>query len=74
MTPCYVSLRNFIEVIMFEALLTVVEAEVELSPVADAIDVYEGSIPPAATFQVIDVDPSVVRSAIANEEDDPRAN
>jgi len=39
---------------MIEALLFT--QSVTLSVVLDAIDVYEGSIPPSATFQVIDVD------------------
>ncbi|ABY63266.1 hypothetical protein ST201phi2-1p443 [Pseudomonas phage 201phi2-1] len=39
---------------MIDALLFV--GGVPLQAITDAIDVYEGSIPPAATFQVIDVD------------------
>jgi len=39
---------------MFEALLFT--QSVSLATVMDAIDIYEGSIPPSATFQVIDVD------------------
>lgn len=54
MPSCYVSLRKFIEVIMFEALLSL--PELDLPTVVDAIDIYEGSIPPSAIFQVVDVD------------------
>lgn len=39
---------------MIEALLF--QQTVFLLPITDAIDVYEGSIPPSATFQVVDVD------------------
>lgn len=39
---------------MIEALLVL--AGTQLLAVTDAIDIYEGSIPPAATFQVVDVD------------------
>lgn len=41
---------------MIEALLFI---EDQLPVVIDAIDVYEGSVPPAATFQVVDLDNTV---------------
>lgn len=46
---------------MFEALLAVPMGE--LLPVIDAIDIYEGSIPPSAVFQVIDVDNTTIAEA-----------
>lgn len=53
MPLCYVTSKA-IEVSMIEALLF--EQEVRLFTVLDAIDIYEGSLPPSATFQVVDVD------------------
>lgn len=53
MTQCYGCVYKP-EVTMIEALLLVDTPA--LRTVMDAIDVYEGSIPPSATFQVIDVD------------------
>lgn len=43
---------------MIEALLFV--DDIKLLTVLDAIDIYEGSIPPSATFQVIDIDNTTV--------------
>lgn len=49
---------------MIEAFLFVLEENI--LPVLDAIDIYEGSIPPSATFQVVDVDNSTVIESEGN--------
>lgn len=41
---------------MIEALLFLPDYQAELVAASDMIDQYEGSIPPAATFQVIDLE------------------
>jgi hypothetical protein len=42
---------------MIEAFLFFSDDRGELLPATDMIDVYEGSLPPAAKFQVIDLEP-----------------
>lgn len=43
---------------MIEALLFLGEPRAELQAATDMIDIYEGSLPPSARFQVIDLEPT----------------
>ncbi|UNI71887.1 hypothetical protein Churi_gp363 [Pseudomonas phage Churi] len=51
---------------MFEALLFT--PLVNLKPIVDAIDIYEGSLPPSASFQVIDLDNTVTEPEVTSDD------